>query len=278
MDATMLTIWLDIRHDQHRAELVDSLRELAADVRCEPPSQPVGEAVELVVTDRWPAASELASFERRGVIGWGWSVAAPAPPTADALLPADATPREVALACRLVGEIVRLRNERAESLRERREYRRLAFSDPLTNVANRRAWDDELARRLETARRTARPLSLVIFDVDQLKRVNVQRGYVAGDQLLQDVAAAIQSSVRVDDFVARLGGDEFGVLLADIEGPAVAGVVERIRASIAARGADDAGFTASAAAGWASWQVEDDAPSLLQRADQLLRQAKRAGL
>jgi diguanylate cyclase len=94
------------------------------------------------------------------------------------------------------------------------ELRRLATTDALTGLANRRAFRAELNRRWERARDTGSREAVALLDLDDFKRVNDRDGHLEGDRVLVAVAQAIRAACGPDDVVARLGGDEFGVLLA----------------------------------------------------------------
>ncbi len=170
-----------------------------------------------------------------------------------------------------VAIVVALR-ERFE--RERTALHNLALGDPLTGIANRRSLllraEYEIARHTR-ARRT---FALVMIDLDGFKRLNDRFGHAAGDDLLREVAVALQDSMRAQDTVARLGGDEFCVLapetgesgtgrLATRVAQAIGGVtagVDAVRACVGVAVFPDDGMTASA---------------LLEIADQRLLDAKR---
>ena len=94
--------------------------------------------------------------------------------------------------------------------------RRYAFYDPLTNLPNRRMFEEVLGHSLEQNRPQDRPLSVLFLDVDGLKRVNDQYGHGFGDTLLQVAAERFRHAIRQQDFVARLAGDEFMIILQDI--------------------------------------------------------------
>jgi diguanylate cyclase (GGDEF)-like protein len=99
-------------------------------------------------------------------------------------------------------------------LRERiRRLERLATTDELTGVLNRRGFEAELQRTLDLARRHGETGVLLFIDLDDFKRVNDTYGHAAGDEVLRYVASLLKKSVRRSDVVARLGGDEFVVLL-----------------------------------------------------------------
>lgn len=95
------------------------------------------------------------------------------------------------------------------------EMRRLAEVDGLTGLANRRVYDQELQRLLAEARRTGRPVSLVVFDVDHFKRYNDRFGHLAGDDALRFVGEVLRRNARRTDLIARYGGEEFAVILPD---------------------------------------------------------------
>jgi diguanylate cyclase (GGDEF)-like protein len=92
-----------------------------------------------------------------------------------------------------------------------------ALEDELTGLANRRAFDRDVAHAVSRARRTCQPLSLLTIDVDHFKVVNDTHGHAAGDQALQAVAQALRMAARESDMLARIGGDEFVALLLDCD-------------------------------------------------------------
>jgi diguanylate cyclase (GGDEF)-like protein len=103
--------------------------------------------------------------------------------------------------------------ERAEIHQLYGQARRAALLDGLTGLGNHRAFQDELARQLEEARRQGTPLALLLFDVDGLKTVNDSHGHAAGDRLLVAVGQVAAAIMRRGDRAFRVGGDEFAVLL-----------------------------------------------------------------
>ncbi|WP_127505834.1 GGDEF domain-containing protein [Actinoplanes solisilvae] len=118
----------------------------------------------------------------------------------------------VTVALSLTGFLVASLRTRNDRLREVLESQALA--DPLTGVANRRAFDAELVRSVARARRGGESLAMLTVDIDHFKQINDTWGHAVGDQALQAIAAALRGVARRDeDVVARLGGDEFAVLL-----------------------------------------------------------------
>jgi len=99
------------------------------------------------------------------------------------------------------------------------QIKQLAFFDPLTQLPNRRLLQERLKHGIDVERRDGKQLALLMLDLDRFKAVNDSLGHLAGDELLQQVAARITTRLRDVDMVARLGGDEFIVLLEDIAHP-----------------------------------------------------------
>ncbi len=156
------------------------------------------------------------------------------------------------------------------------DTRREAALDSLTNVANRRAF--ERACR-DWLRPNGPTFVIAMVDVDEFKSINDQYGHAVGDQVLVTVAETLGHSLRGDDLVARLGGDEFAVLAAGL----TLGQAEG-RFAVIGRAVSDAcrplmqgGITPSISIGIAECSAGDTLPSLQQRADEGLYQAKRSG-
>jgi len=197
-------------------------------------------------------------------------------------LPGDASPRELRMACLMLGEVVRARRALAVSGASQSELRARAETDALTGIANRHAWDDELAWQIERAVNEQRPLCLAIVDLDYFKRANDRLGHATADVLLKGAAHALRSALRQSDFVARLGGDEFGLLVDGLDYDAAQQVIERARRSVMLP-YGDADEALRASAGFCVWRPtrEADAASLAGRmfgvADAALYRAKEVG-
>ena len=105
----------------------------------------------------------------------------------------------------------------------------LAGTDPLTSVANRRAFYDLANLELNTARRYQTPISFIYLDIDNFKTINDNFGHRIGDKLLRSVANTIENNIRAIDLIVRFGGDEFGILLAETDSKSATQVAEKLK-------------------------------------------------
>ncbi len=108
------------------------------------------------------------------------------------------------------------------------ELKDLSLRDHLTRLFNRRMMNDELDRETAFSRRTGKPLTIIIIDIDHFKRVNDSLGHSVGDDVLKQCAVRLNESVRVSDRVYRFGGEEFLVLLPDSDIPGAKAVADRL--------------------------------------------------
>lgn len=115
-----------------------------------------------------------------------------------------------------------------------RQFERWSLEDPLTGIANRRAFERELSARLSGAMPAGRSVSVAMIDINQFKSVNDSFSHQVGDRALQAVARILVDSVRDTDIAARLAGDEFVVLFSDSDPLAVADIVTRIQTAVGA--------------------------------------------
>jgi diguanylate cyclase (GGDEF)-like protein len=111
-------------------------------------------------------------------------------------------------------------------IRARLEHQ--AQTDSLTGLFNHRAFHERLLHALQEASRTHRPVAVLMLDIDDFKRVNDVHGHGVGDEVLQQLAETLRSSVRPQDVVCRLGGEEFAVIMSSCDGPDAVHVAERI--------------------------------------------------
>ncbi|MEO8586302.1 MAG: EAL domain-containing protein [Acidobacteriota bacterium] len=156
--------------------------------------------------------------------------------------------------------------------------RHFALHDPLTDLSNRRAFEESLVRAVARARRGS-PSSLLFLDLDNFKIVNDALGHPAGDQVLIELARLIGTLVRPSDEVARFGGDEFAVLLDGIALDAARLTAERLRRSVDEHRfyVGDRAFDLGVSVGVVPVDGTADAPSLMGVADTALYTAKEKG-
>jgi diguanylate cyclase (GGDEF)-like protein len=168
-----------------------------------------------------------------------------------------------------------------QKLRIEENLRGLAFTDPMTELFNFRAFQTQLNEELRRAVRYERPLSLIIVDLDGFKQINDRYGHPAGDKLLEGVASILRANVRQTDLPARYGGEEFVVVCPETDHDEALVVAERIRKAVEAgrfRLVPDETSAITCSAGVATHAGSTpDAQALIQAADSALYRAKRSG-
>jgi diguanylate cyclase (GGDEF)-like protein len=165
---------------------------------------------------------------------------------------------------------------RAEALAaEREDAVRLANTDTLTGLYNRRYADDLLLRLASEAQR-GRPFSVIALDVDGMKQVNDAHGHEAGDRVLIRIAEVLRLQLRGADIAVRVGGDEFVLLLPGTREMQAQAVAERLCRAVADRDWSDLGATISISSGVAEWQTAQRGADVVNAADERLYQAKRS--
>jgi diguanylate cyclase len=153
---------------------------------------------------------------------------------------------------------------------------RLAHTDPLTGVANRRELYSELRKETEESERYERPLSVIFFDLDHFKGVNDAYGHDCGDNVLCEVVRSVESVLRATDRLGRWGGEEFVVLAPETDLREASRLAERLRVEIASHRYRSAP-TVTASLGFAEYEAGDTPETLIKRADQALYKAKILG-
>lgn len=156
-----------------------------------------------------------------------------------------------------------------------------AVTDSLTGMYNRRYLTSHFQRLSRRLRGSAKPVSLIVLDVDRFKAVNDTWGHDVGDEVLREIAKRIQSNLRGFDTAVRYGGEEFVVLLPDTPLAAAAAAAERLCRAIAAApmsiSADPAGLSVTVSLGVASAIDTLDLDDLIKRADEAMYRAKQEG-
>jgi diguanylate cyclase (GGDEF)-like protein len=170
--------------------------------------------------------------------------------------------------------------ERERALDSAEAYAHAATVDPVTGVFNRRYFQVRLDEELQRSHRHQIPLALLMIDVDDFKRVNDSHGHLAGDTILRDVGEILRRSVRVFDVCARFGGEEFVIIMPGSTSDNALRIAERIRERIDHYRPSDGVLAmthVTVSVGLAVSSAGATVGHLLERADQALYEAKRAG-
>lgn len=161
------------------------------------------------------------------------------------------------------------------------EYKRLADTDPLTHIWNRRAFDKEIAR-IYNSNKGILFNALILADIDRFKDINDRYGHPVGDKIIQLIASILRSSIRQDMFVARTGGEEFAIIVEGASEDATFAIADRLRAVVeqtpfgnTSTGASYGPITVSMGICMAS--EADSAEDLYIKADRSLYRSKVAG-
>jgi diguanylate cyclase (GGDEF)-like protein len=168
---------------------------------------------------------------------------------------------------------------RAAQLNE--ETRRLAVTDPLTGLHNRRHFVESLEEQLRRASRYGNRVAVILVDCDHLKSINDRHGHLTGDRALQAVADVMRITLRDTDVLARLGGDEFAALVIEADPERAVAVTDRLRRhvqglTLMADDGSEIGLTVSAGIAFYP-ESGSDVKGLLREADVALYRAKREG-
>jgi diguanylate cyclase len=157
-----------------------------------------------------------------------------------------------------------------------------SLTDPLTSLANRKSFDEALARALAAARTKGEPIVLMLTDIDHFKKFNDNWGHLTGDQVLRLVAGAVKQNVKAQDIAARYGGEEFAIVLPNTVLRSAITVAEHIRRAVMTkelmkRSTGEHLGRVTISIGVAALRPNDTPQSLIERADMCLYAAKRSG-
>jgi diguanylate cyclase (GGDEF)-like protein len=153
-----------------------------------------------------------------------------------------------------------------------------AATDALTGLPNRRTLDDTLKRMIAQAGRTVSPLSAILFDLDDFKKINDLHGHEKGDEVLAAIGAVVSTSLRQSDLAGRSGGEEFLVILPDTDRHGALALAEKLRAAIAGLAVPGVEQAVTGSFGVATYPQDGTDPAGLVRfADRALYRAKSNG-
>ncbi len=160
------------------------------------------------------------------------------------------------------------------------EVYKLAALDQLTGLYNRRSGEQRMSQEISRAQRHNRPLTVLLIDLDGLKKINDTYGHAAGDSVIKGFADRLQRAIRGSDLAVRLGGDEFMAILPECRSEEVHRVLDRVRGlEVQVEGAK---LRPTFSCGWTDYQMDETQQEFVERADKALyvnkRSDKRAGL
>ena len=183
---------------------------------------------------------------------------------------------------KLEAELENTKDDISVLQRDLDEVRKESMLDPLTKIANRKAFDEQLEVEIERTVASGKPLSLLVFDIDHFKAFNDTYGHLTGDQVLRLVAQVLKANLRGRDMSARFGGEEFVAILPETDLAGGLNVGETIRAAVQSkellkRSTNEKLGRITLSVGVATFRSDDTAAALVERADKCLYAAKGNG-
>ena len=191
--------------------------------------------------------------------------------------------REMSATSRRIAGSLKERADEIDKLRaELDKVREEAVKDPLTGLANRRAFDERLADSLDDTLQQLKNICLMMIDIDHFKEINDKHGHQIGDKVLQFLSSVLRKNFKGKDLVARFGGDEFAVIIENAPRAGVMSVAETIRKQVeeSKLKRTDTGESlgkVTVSIGYDCIQADDLPNTVLDRADKALYQAKKQG-
>ncbi|MBS3789179.1 GGDEF domain-containing protein, partial [Candidatus Bipolaricaulota bacterium] len=168
-------------------------------------------------------------------------------------------------------------SEEVKRIRLEEELKEQAIRDPLTELYNRRYFNETLKKEVKKSERYSRPLAFLMIDVNRFKEINDRYSHQTGDEVLREVAGLLEDNVRDSDTVVRYGGDEFLIMLPETDGES-SYTVTRLREKLEEwnRDSDLLDFPLTLAIGSAHWSPEQDrdVEEALKEADQKMYEDK----
>lgn len=175
-----------------------------------------------------------------------------------------------------LGNVASLLTENLLLKRRRQRAQKFALTDPLTRLFNRSMGIKTLDQEIGRAQRTGSPLTVLMVDLDEFKKLNDRFGHVVGDQALRATAEVLRKTLRKTDMVCRYGGEEFLVVLPDTEAEQATVLAARLFTAVEARG-QEMKLPITVSIGMSALQAEDDVEKIVNRADEALYASKEQG-
>lgn len=167
----------------------------------------------------------------------------------------------------------------AELAVKNKELEEMARTDPLTELSNRRSFDELIHHEVGRSQRSGQRFVIGIIDLDRFKTVNDTFGHEAGDKVLQTIAKILRDGLRAGDFPFRWGGDEFCILFPETSGDIALVIAERLKQKIETQifniNGNEPKITASF--GLAVWQADSEVNDIIKQADQAMYESKKLG-
>jgi diguanylate cyclase (GGDEF)-like protein len=161
--------------------------------------------------------------------------------------------------------------------KQQERFEELASTDPLTKIKNRRKFDELAEHEFEKSKRYNRPLSFIIFDIDNFKQINDKFGHQIGDKVLKEIATVVKNNIRKTDIFARFGGEEFVILTPETDIKGAKTLAEKIRKIIENHEIEPVGRV-TVSIGVTELRTDDKSiDDLYRRADNALYEAKEQG-
>jgi diguanylate cyclase (GGDEF)-like protein len=159
----------------------------------------------------------------------------------------------------------------------RRDLHRMAQTDGMTGLLNRRAFEEILARELVRSNQNGKSVAVLLVDIDRFKQVNDRWGHPAGDEVIRRVSDSLRNTMRPSDALSRFGGEEFMILLREVTTEQSGEIAGRLRAEIAGLTDLPGGVRLTVSIGVAASHPLDTPLELLRRCDEALYRSKRGG-
>jgi diguanylate cyclase (GGDEF)-like protein/PAS domain S-box-containing protein len=160
--------------------------------------------------------------------------------------------------------------------KEKNIFKEISELDDLTNIANRRSFNERLDNSISDAMLKNAKFSLIMLDIDHFKEINDTFGHQSGDSVLSELASLIKENIRRDDFFARFGGEEFMIISKNIDVEGAAELAEKLRLKIETYGFSSK-INVKCSFGVTGYKRNDTAESIIKRADGALYKAKENG-
>ncbi len=182
--------------------------------------------------------------------------------------------------CIIIYDVTDIASNSKQLAKANAQLEQLSRTDGLTQLYNRRYWEEQLELEYRRFKRTGRASTLLMFDIDHFKKVNDTYGHPAGDEVIRQVSKTLTNTMRATDIAGRYGGEEFGLILIDTDGDCGKAFAERLRTTVekilVKHEGKEIRFTISLGIAELEHSVEDY-HEWLQRSDTALYQSKEGG-